>query len=76
MGEYEEKLSENKNVIRRNIEQGKKSGLNRVSAVFAISKRDELRKNMINDLAVWLIEDGYKVSLKQGELRILIIEWE
>lgn len=47
MGEYEENLNENKNIILRNIEQSKQAGLNKVSAVFAISKRDEVRKNMI-----------------------------
>jgi len=76
VSEYEEKLNENKNIILRNIEQGKKSGVNKISAVFAISKRDELRKNMVTDLATWLITDGYKVSLKEGELEILTIEWE
>ena len=76
MGEYEEKLNENKKIILRNIAQGKGSGLNKVSAVFAISDRDELKKNMITDLAIWLMCEGYKVSLKQGELKILIVEWE
>ncbi|WP_294376238.1 hypothetical protein [uncultured Clostridium sp.] len=76
MTEYEEKLNENKNIILRNIEQGKQAGMNKVSAVFAVSKRDELRKNMVTDLAVWLISNGYKVSLKEGELEILTIEWE
>ena len=76
MTEYEEKLNENKNIILRNIEQGKQAGVNKVSAVFAVSKRDEVRKNMVTDLAVWLISSGYKVSLKDGELEILTIEWE
>ncbi|NRU22485.1 hypothetical protein B0I65_002991 [Clostridium beijerinckii] len=31
---------------------------------------------MVTDLATWLITDGYKVSLKEGELEILTIEWE
>lgn len=74
--EYEEKLNENKNIILRNIEQGKKAGVNKVSAVFAINKMDEIRRNMITDLATWLITDGYKVSLKEGELEILTIEWD
>ena len=76
MGEYEENLNENKNIILRNIEQSKQAGLNKVSAVFAISKRDEVRKNIITDLAAWLITNGYKVYLKEGELKILIIEWD
>ena len=76
MTEYEEKLNENKNIILRNIEQGKRAGVNKVSAVFAVSKRDEVRKNMVTDLAIWLLSDGYKVSLKAGELEILTIEWE
>lgn len=76
MTEYEEKLNENKSIILRNIQQGKQAGVNRVSAVFAVSKKDELRKNMVTDLAVWLISNGYKVSLKDGELEILTIEWD
>lgn len=76
MNEYEERLNENKNIILRNIQQGKRAGVNKVSAVFAVSKRDEIRRNMVTDLASWLITDGYKVSLKEGELEILTIEWE
>ena len=76
MTEYEEKFNENKNIILRNIEQGRQAGVNKVSAVFAVSKRDEIRKNMVTDLAVWLISNGYKVSLKEGELQILTIEWD
>ena len=76
MTEYEEKLNENKNIILRNIEQGKQAGVSKVSAVFAVSKRDELRKNMVTDLAVWLLTNGYKVSLKEGETETVTIEWE
>lgn len=76
MNEYEQRLNENKNIILRNIQQGKRAGVNKVSAVFAVSKRDEIRRNMVTDLAAWLITDGYKVSLKEGELEILTIEWE
>ena len=76
MNEYEQRLNENKNIILRNIQQGKRAGVNKVSAVFAVSKRDEIRRNMVTDLASWLITDGYKVSLKEGELEILTIEWE
>lgn len=76
MNEYEERLNENKNIILRNIQQGKRAGVNKVSAVFAVSKRDEIRRNMVTDLAAWLVTDGYKVSLKEGELEILTIEWE
>lgn len=76
MNEYEQRLNENKNIILRNIQQGKRAGVNKVSAVFAVSKRDEIRRNMVTDLATWLITDGYKVSLKEGELEILTIEWE
>lgn len=76
VSEYEDKLNENKNIIMRNIEQGKQSGVNKVSAVFAVSKNDKMRKNMATDLAMWLITKGYKVSLREGELEILTIEWE
>lgn len=76
MNEYEERLNENKSIILRNIQQGKRAGVNKVSAVFAVSKRDEIRRSMVTDLATWLITDGYKVSLKEGELEILTIEWE
>lgn len=75
VNDYDEKLKENKNIILRNIEQGKKAGINKISAVFAISKKEDAKKKMVTDLATWLILDGYKVSLKDGELEILTIEW-
>lgn len=31
---------------------------------------------MVIDLVIWLIIDGYKVLFKEGELEILIIEWD
>lgn len=76
MQEYEKKLNENKDIILRNIAQGKESGVNKVSAVFAITKDDNFRSNMITDLATWLLNNGYKVSVKDGELQVLTIEWE
>jgi len=76
VNEYEQRLNENKSIILRNIQQGKRAGVNKVSAVFAVSKRDEIKRSMVTDLATWLITDGYKVSLKEGELEILTIEWE
>lgn len=76
MQEYEKKLVENKNIILRNIAQGKEAGVNKISAVFAITKDDDFRSSMITDLATWLLNDGYKVSVKDGELQVLTIEWE
>lgn len=76
MQEYEKKLDENKNIILRNIAQGKEAGVNKVSAVFAITRDDDFRSSMITDLATWLLNDGYKVSVKDGELQVLTIEWE
>lgn len=76
MEEYEKKLAENKDIILRNIAQGKESGVNKVSAVFAITKEHNFRSNMITDLATWLLNDGYKISVKEGELQILTIEWD
>ena len=76
MQKYEKKLDENKDIILRNIAQGKESGVNKVSAVFAITKDDDFRGSMITDLATWLLNDGYKVSVKDGDLQVLTIEWE
>lgn len=76
MQEYEKKLEENKNIILRNIAQGKEAGVNKISAVFAITKDDDFRSSMITDLATWLLNTGYKVSVKDGELQVLTIEWE
>lgn len=76
MKKYEKKLDENKDIILRNISQGKEAGVNKVSAVFAITKDEEFRSSMITDLATWLLNNGYKVSVKDGELKVLIIEWE
>lgn len=76
MDNYEQALEDNKNIILRNIEQGKVAGINKVSAVFASDKNDTKKKAMITDIATWLIQEGYKVSIKKDELQILIIEWE
>lgn len=76
MDNYKQILQENKNIILRNIEQGKASGINKVSAVFASNKNDKQRADMITDIATWLINEGYKVSIKKDELQILIIEWD
>ena len=55
-----------------NIEYGKSVGINKISAIFAIEDEDKetLEKELIN----WLILEGYKVSLIQDEMKILVIE--
>lgn len=73
---YNKKLLENKNLILEKINEGKSSNINKVSAVFAGDENDEMKNNMVTEIATWLMEKGYKVSLKQDELKILVIEWE
>ncbi|MBB6621941.1 hypothetical protein H7E67_00720 [Clostridium gasigenes] len=72
MNNYDEKLQENKNKIMENIEYGRSVGINKISAIFAIEDEDKeaLEKELIN----WLILEGYKVSLIQDEMKILVIE--
>ncbi|SDP63841.1 hypothetical protein [Clostridium gasigenes] len=55
-----------------NIEYGRSVGINKISAIFAIEDEDKeaLEKELIN----WLILEGYKVSLIQDEMKILVIE--
>ncbi|GAA0078101.1 hypothetical protein UT300005_24790 [Clostridium sp. CTA-5] len=74
--QYDRKFSENKKVILENIQKGKKAGVNKVSAVFAINENDEVKNKMVTELATWLMNSGYKVSIKEDELKILVIEWE
>ncbi|EES48995.1 hypothetical protein FDA33_01435 [Clostridium botulinum] len=73
---YDKKFLENKKIILEKIEQGKQAGINKVSAVFAINENDEMKNKMVKELATWLMEDGYKISLKEDELKILVIEWD
>lgn len=55
-----------------NIEYGRSVGINKISAIFAIEDEDKeaLEKELMN----WLILEGYKVSLIQDEMKILVIE--
>lgn len=73
INKYVEKLQEHKNKIIENIEYGKNVGINKISAIFAVEDEDKemLEKELIN----WLILEGYKVSLVQDEMKILVIEW-
>ncbi|ACD24515.1 hypothetical protein FDB55_00980 [Clostridium botulinum] len=73
---YDKKFLENKKIILEKIEQGKQAGINKVSAVFAINENDEMKNKMVKEIATWLMEDGYKISLKEDELKILVIEWD
>ncbi|MDR5588290.1 MULTISPECIES: hypothetical protein [Clostridium] len=73
---YDKKFLENKKIILEKIDQGKQAGINKVSAVFAINENDEMKNKMVKEIATWLMEDGYKISLKEDELKILVIEWD
>ncbi|WP_315076819.1 hypothetical protein [uncultured Clostridium sp.] len=73
---YDKKFLENKKIILEKIEQGKQAGINKVSAVFATNENDEMKNKMVKEIATWLMEDGYKISLKEDELKILVIEWD
>ncbi|OSA96813.1 UNVERIFIED_ORG: hypothetical protein B2H93_00015 [Clostridium botulinum] len=73
---YDKKFLENKKIILEKIEQGKQAGINKVSAVFAINENDEMKNKMVKEIATWLMEDGYKISIKEDELKILVIEWD
>lgn len=70
---YDEKLKANKDKIMENIEYGKKVGVNKISAIFAIE--DENKEVLEKELVNWLILEGYKISLIQEEMKILVIEW-
>ncbi|MBY6929869.1 hypothetical protein [Clostridium botulinum] len=73
---YDKKFLENKKIILEKIEQGKQAGINKVSAVFAINENDEMKNKMVKEIATWLMDDGYKISIKEDELKILVIEWD
>ena len=73
---YDKKFLENKKIILEKIEQGKQAGINKVSAVFAINENDEMKNKMVKEIATWLMEDGYKISLNEDEFKILVIEWD
>lgn len=70
---FQEKLEKNKQQIYENIELSKEKGMNRLSAILATQGeyKDEIQK----ELTQTLLNDGYKVSISEGELKILTIEW-
>lgn len=72
--DYEVKLLEHKDKILQHINKGKEVGINKVSAIMAMES--SFKENLENDLVKWLVEGGYKVSLKEEEFKILVIEWE
>lgn len=56
-----------------NIEYSRSVGINKISAIFAVE--DEHKETLEKELITWLILEGYKVSLIQDEMKILVIEW-
>ncbi|AYE35470.1 hypothetical protein [Clostridium septicum] len=70
---WQERVNEQKEKILKNIEYGKSIGVNKISAIFMLedAEKDKIEKELIT----WLILDGYRVELKQDEVKILIIEW-
>lgn len=71
--DYADRLEKHKKKIIENIDYGKNIGVNKISAIFMLE--DEEREKIEKDLITWLIIDGYKVSLRNDEVKILVVEW-
>ena len=69
----EKTILNKRNQILENINLCKEKGLNSVSAILALQE-DE--KDLIEkELVAYFISEGYKVSITNGEFKILNIEW-
>ncbi|MGL5380733.1 hypothetical protein [Clostridium sp.] len=71
--DYADRLEKHKKKIIENINYGKEIGVNKISAIFMLE--DEERDKIEKDLITWLIIDGYKVALRNDEVKILVVEW-
>ena len=71
-GKLQEKFENHKNKIEKNIQSAKKSGLNKVTAILVNSEEvEEVHRALID----WLFDEGYMVSIKKEEFKILTIQW-
>ena len=70
--ESQEKFESHKKKIEENIQSAKGSGLNKVTAILINSEEvEEIHRALID----WLFDEGYMVSIKKDEFKILTIQW-
>lgn len=69
----ESRIEKHRKQIFENIDLSKQKGLRKVSAILAI--QDEEKDKIEKELMSILLNEGYRVSITQGEFKILTIEW-
>lgn len=62
-------MNNKKKKILENINYAKENNINKISAIL-ISTNEEKR-----EIISWLVLEGYKVSLVEDDVTILIVEW-
>lgn len=62
-------MENKKKKILENINYAKENNINKISAIL-ISTNEEKR-----EIVSWLVLEGYKVSLVEDDVTILIVEW-
>lgn len=62
-------MNNKKKKILENINYAKENNINKISAIL-ISTNEEKR-----EIVSWLVLEGYKVSLVEDDVTILIVEW-
>ena len=69
---FKEKFENQKKKIEDNIKSAKKSNLNKLTAILVNSEEvEEIHRELIE----WLFDEGYMVSVKKEEFKILTIQW-
>ncbi len=67
-----EKFENQKKKIEDNIKSAKNSNLNKLTAILVNSNEAE---EINGALIEWLFDEGYMVSVKKEEFKILTIQW-
>lgn len=62
-------MNNKKKKILENINYAKENNINKISAIL-ISTNEEKK-----EIVSWLVLEGYKVSLVEDDVTILIVEW-
>ena len=62
-------MNNKKKKILENINYAKENNINKISAIL-ISTNEEKK-----EIVSWLVLEGYKVSLIEDDVTILIVEW-
>ena len=62
-------MNNKKKKILENINYAKENNINKISAILIVNNEEK------REIVSWLVLEGYKVSLVEDDVTILIVEW-